>query len=100
MTTLGTTAFPACTLDAEGMATRAAEFRALLSPNRRACVPPFWRFSPERRASRLVRLNVRAEAPDTAALEAFPTFTGFVADPGAPGPRARRCAEAAPGLWR
>lgn len=110
MTRSDPTSFPACSLDAEGMATRAADFSALLAPNlrgvrrqgaraeidlaldaaeerdlarllelERECCP-FWRFSLTRRSGRLVRLDVRAEAPYEAALDAFLTFTGHRED--------------------
>ena len=110
MTRSDPTSFPACSLDAEGMATRAADFSALLAPNlrgvrrqgaraeidlaldaaeerdlarllelERECCP-FWRFSLTRRSGRLVRLDVRAEAPYEAALDAFLAFTGHRED--------------------
>ena len=95
----------ACSLDAEGLATRAAGLRAMLAPNVRAVrrsgaraeidlaldaageralselldlereCCPFWRFSLARRPGGLVRLGVRAESPHEAALDAFLTFT-------------------------
>ncbi len=95
----------ACSLDADGMAARASEIRALLAPNLRELrrtasaaqldfdldegderararlldlereCCPFWRFSLTRRAPDLVRLDVRAEAPYEPAVEAFLTLT-------------------------
>lgn len=105
MTTAELTSLAACSLDPDGMARRATDFRALLAPNLRALrrtragaqidltldaaderalarllelereCCPFWRFALTRRSARLVGLEVRAEPPHEDALEAFLTLT-------------------------
>ncbi len=99
------TPIAACSLERDGMARRAGEFRALLAPALRglsrsgataeldlALDPagerslaallalereccPFWRFSLTRRSARRVRLRVGAEPPYEAALDAFLSLT-------------------------
>lgn len=105
MTTPDLTSIAACSLEPDGMAQRAADLRAILAPalrdlrrsgsaaeldlaldasqertlaellrlERECC--PFWRFRLSRRSARLIRLQVRAEAPHEAALDAFLTLT-------------------------
>jgi DNA-binding transcriptional MerR regulator len=105
MTSADLTSIAACSLEPEGMARRADDFRALLVPALRGLSRsgataeldlaldaagerslaallrlereccPFWRFSLTRRSDRLVRLRVRAEPPYEAAVEAFLTLT-------------------------
>lgn len=105
MTSADLTSIAACSLEPDGMAQRAADFRAILAPALRdlrrahataeldlALDPaqeralaellrlereccPFWRFRLTRRSARFVRLRVRAEAPHEAALDAFLTLT-------------------------
>jgi DNA-binding transcriptional MerR regulator len=106
MTTLELTSIAACSLDADGAAARATDFRALLGPNLRGLERtgsgavldlqlgaraerslaellrlereccPFWRFTLTRRTPRRVTLEVRAEAPHEEALDAFLSLTG------------------------
>jgi DNA-binding transcriptional MerR regulator len=106
MTTLELTSIVACSLDADGAASRAAEFRAILAPNLRGVERdgatavldlalgaraqraltellrlereccPFWRFDLSRRSPRRLRLEVTATSPHEAALDAFLSLTG------------------------
>jgi hypothetical protein len=106
MTTLELTSIAACSLDAEGAAARAAEFRAILAANLRGLERdgatavldlalgaraeralaellrlereccPFWRFDLNRRSPRRVRLEVTATPPYEPALDAFLSLTG------------------------
>lgn len=106
MTTSELTSIAVCSLDAGAAAQRAADFRAVLAPNlrglersgasavldlalgvrgeaalsellrlERECCP-FWRFRLTRVSARRLRLEVRAEPPHEAALEAFLSLTG------------------------
>lgn len=106
MTTLELASITACSLDAGAATQRAADFRALMAPNlrglrraggsavlnlalgvrgeralgdllrlERECCP-FWQFSLTRTSPRRIRLDVRAEAPHEAALDAFLSLTG------------------------
>jgi hypothetical protein len=106
MTTLELTSIVACSLDADGAASRAVEFRAILAPNLRGVERdgatavldlalgaraqraltellrlereccPFWRFDLSRRSPRRLRLEVTATSPHEAALDAFLSLTG------------------------
>lgn len=105
MTTVEMTSIAACSLDRDGIARRATDFRALLAPNLRDLrrtgtgaeldlaldavderalagllelereCCPFLRFALTRRSARLVSLTVSADAPHEDALEGFLTLT-------------------------
>lgn len=106
MITSELTPIAVCSLDADGAATRAADFRAILVPNLRGLERhgaravldlalgalaernlaellrlereccPFWRFDLSRISPRRVRLEVLATAPHEAALDAFLSLVG------------------------